>query len=134
MKKALLILAALLLPVGLVLLSSVHPDEAEFYPKCIFYLVTGLHCPGCGTARALYSLLNGQFAQAAAYNILLIVILPFLIYWAARKAYFLWHGRPATSRPMPTWAARGIAIVFVAYWVFRNIPIEPFSLLAPHQL
>lgn len=43
-------------------------DGPAVYPRCPVKWLTGLDCPGCGSARALHSLLHGEFAKALAYN------------------------------------------------------------------
>ena len=49
------------------------------YPlPCIFYLLTGLYCPGCGAGRACYSILHLRFADALCYNPLMTILLPLI--------------------------------------------------------
>lgn len=43
---------------------------------CIFQLVTGLYCPGCGGTRAVKYLLTGQIAKSLQYH-------PLVLYTAA---------------------------------------------------
>ncbi len=33
-------------------------------PRCLFKLITGYECPGCGSQRAFHSLLHGDIAAA----------------------------------------------------------------------
>ena len=35
---------------------------------CLFHLVTGLYCPGCGGTRAVKYLLNGRLLESLFYN------------------------------------------------------------------
>ena len=46
------------------------PSEIELFPKCPFYMLTGLKCPGCGSQRAIHSLLHLDFIGAIRYNLL----------------------------------------------------------------
>ena len=39
---------------------------------CIFKLVTGIPCPGCGMGRATLELMKGNIASSFAYNILCV--------------------------------------------------------------
>ena len=120
---------------GLFVLASVPPTAATFYPRCQLHTLTGLHCPGCGTTRALHALLNGHVAQALAYNALTFVVLP-VVGWSLLHSLWLWERR----RPVPRrgrWANGWLWVlmtVVVAYGVLRNIPAYPFTLLAPHEL
>ena len=56
------------------------------YPlPCLFHIITGLYCPGCGAGRASYSILHGRFYMAFRYNPMYVTLLPFLgMYIVAR--------------------------------------------------
>ena len=56
------------------------------YPlPCLFHIITGLYCPGCGAGRASYSILHGRFYMAFRYNPMYVTLLPFLgVYIVAR--------------------------------------------------
>jgi len=54
------------------------PASHGFYPRCLFHEWTGLHCPGCGSLRALHQLSHGHLGAAFGSNPLLILALPFL--------------------------------------------------------
>lgn len=51
-------------------------------PPCLFHIITGYYCPGCGGTRALRALLHGRFLQAAWYH-------PFVPYAAIVYVYFM---------------------------------------------
>ncbi|MGL5683791.1 MAG: DUF2752 domain-containing protein [Marinifilaceae bacterium] len=53
--------------------------EYGFFPPCPFYKLTGLQCPGCGSQRAIHSLLNGNITQAFGYNPLMVLSIPYLL-------------------------------------------------------
>ena len=46
---------------------------------CVFHLVTGLKCPGCGVTRMLISLLRLDLSAAFSYNAVLLCLLPLLL-------------------------------------------------------
>ncbi len=107
--------------IGLVFLYFHNPVSTRWLPQCAFYRLTGLHCSGCGTTRALYAALHGDFPAAFRYNLLLF---PSLILIGV----LLW--KPALAlRP---WVVYPVLILLVLYWILRNIPFYPFLLLAPH--
>ena len=116
---------------GLVVLFVFDPSRHGFYPKCLFHSLTGLHCPGCGSTRALYEVVHGHVGAAFALNPLIVVLVPFLLCgWVVQK---LWQKnlQPAErlfSKPGVAWT---IAVVVIAFGILRNIPIEPFTWLAP---
>jgi hypothetical protein len=104
------------------------PARHNFYPVCLFHLLTGLACPGCGATRALHQLLHGNIAAAARLNLLVIACLPPLTWLAARYAVARLRGRPA-HLPVPSswlWTFAALSAVFT---VVRNLP--GFDWLAP---
>ncbi len=111
------------------------PAENTFYPGCFFNRTTGWHCPGCGAMRCVHALLHLDFEQALAWNPLFVVLLPFVLIGFARMGYQMWTGRrlPALTW-WPRWGSKALMWLFLAYWVIRNIPYEPFTLLAPHKI
>lgn len=95
----------------------------QILPPCLMHKMTGLHCPGCGSTRAVLALLEGDWVRAARNNILFACAFPFLAWWAAMRLL----GRPM-RRPQP-WFPIVLAVIVVAYWILRNVP--SFSWLAP---
>jgi len=49
-----------------------NPYQIEVFAPCPILTLTGWQCPGCGSTRALYSLLHGDVAQAFTMNPLLL--------------------------------------------------------------
>ena len=45
---------------------------------CVFHLVTGLKCPGCGITHLLLALVQGRIAEAFSYNPAVFILLPVL--------------------------------------------------------
>lgn len=109
-----------------------------FFPKCMFYWGTGLHCPGCGCQRAIHHLFNGRILLALQYNVMVIIALPWLI-WEAARASFLFLDFPVPRFMERRWRLSGrqamfIAIAVMAFWILRNVPCPPFELLAPPRV
>lgn len=115
---------------GFALLRWSDSVDNAYFPKCPLYSLTGWHCTGCGTTRALHALAHGDVSQALASNSLLVLGAPVLVIgWTWRRALTL-HGRPPG-----VFAAKWIWLilgVIVAYGVLRNVPYYPCTLLAPH--
>jgi len=111
-----------------------RPPGEAWYPSCAFHALTGLHCSGCGTVRALHALLHGHFAQAWAWNALTVSLLPFLAGWGVVQLWRAWSGRPAWGGRIPAWTIWTLLAIIVAFWILRNLPFHPFPLLAPHRL
>ena len=51
---------------------------------CLFTLLTGHHCWGCGLSRALWSLVQGDFLGAYRYNSAIYLVLGFVVFRGVR--------------------------------------------------
>jgi len=104
---------------------------APFMPGCAFHAVTGLHCPGCGATRAVFALLRGDFSAAISLNALFVFgILPLLLILFVNETIIAATGRGL--RPLkPARFLYILLFIAVAFGVARNIPLHPFTLLAP---
>ena len=68
----------MLIIIGLGMLFMLNPIDYVWMPRCLFKMVTGLNCPGCGLLRAAHAALHGRLAEAVAYNYWLLLTLPYL--------------------------------------------------------
>ena len=130
MRIALLLCAGAAACAGAVYLYFHNPYE---YPlPCIFYVLTGFYCPGCGAGRASYSILHGRFADALCYNPLMTVLLPFIgLYVTGRTLDWVVTGGNHIDHRISVKFLVGVLVVIFVYGVLRNIPVFPFTLLAP---
>lgn len=95
------------------------PSTSAIFPPCPTNALTKLHCPGCGTLRALHALLRGDLGEALSQNALAVVFIPIL-----PIAYFF----PKPFRKPATPII--ILAVFIVYAILRNT--QTFSFLSPH--
>lgn len=113
------------------LVALVDPNQPGRYPLCPFLAVTGRWCPGCGVLRATHALLHGHPGVATGFNVYVVALFPYLAWrWLAWASPLL--GGPA----LPRLELRGRAVWallagIVAFWVLRNLPVNPFDALAP---
>ena len=108
-----------------------NPEEQGIYPPCIFYALTGLHCPGCGTLRGVHQLLHGNLIAAFGYNPYTMLALPVIGYAFLSALLLSAYGKrlPAVFiHPALIW---GLLTAIIAFWVLRNVPVYPFTVLAP---
>ena len=64
-----------------------EPAASGLFPPCPFHALTGLHCPGCGSLRAVHQLLHGELWAAFRLNPLMVLSLPLLAF-AVVSAYW----------------------------------------------
>ena len=105
-----------------------NPSTHRFYPVCMFHVLTGLDCPGCGMTRALYALLHGNVMLALKDNALFVAFLVGAAAWGSRFALQSARRQPATLK-IPAkmlWLFLILAIVFAA---IRNL--AGFEWLSP---
>lgn len=121
------------------LLSRTNPsgEWQKFFPKCMFFAATGLHCPGCGCQRGLHHLFNGRLRLALQCNAMVMIALPWLI-WEAVRASLIFLEFPVPRFMMRRVRLSGrqamsIAVAVTLFWILRNVPCPPFELLAPPQ-
>ena len=115
-------------------LATVRPDEDTYYLRCQLHALTGLHCSGCGTTRALHAILNGRLLDALAYNAVFPLVMP-VVAWANGHSLRVSRGTAAAGHERTRrYGFRVLVVVVVAYGVLRNLPWHPFTLLAPREL
>ena len=115
----------------LFLLFVFNPAEGSFYPPCLFHKLTGFHCPGCGSLRAVYQLLHGNLPAAFGLNPLMVLSLPFLGYWFISRYVLVGRNQRSVGRIIPVFWIWVIFLIIILYWILRNLPFCPFTLLAP---
>ena len=126
-----LLAAALAVLGGLALLFVADPATSGLFPPCPFHAMTGLHCPGCGTLRALHQLLHGNVPAALGLNPLAVVLLPVIACWFLFRLGQVVRGRSAPAVILPAFWIWTLLGVIIAFWILRNVPLYPFTLLAP---
>lgn len=115
------------LTVGMILVFLFNP-ESTFYPPCLFKKLTNLQCPGCGSARACYHLLHGNFVTAIDYNLLLTGFLPLLMIEGFSRLFDMKGSKLHVVRNHIK--PRYVLVIVVVFWIARNLPFYPFTLLS----
>lgn len=87
---------------------------------CVFNLVTGLECPGCGITGVVLAVLRGDFVTAFRLNMGLWIISPIMIPTIGVCWYRWLTGRNNNVKYITICAI--ICVVFLLLWtVFRNV-------------
>ena len=83
-------------------------SPGSLYPRCPFHALTGLHCAGCGSLRAMSCLAKGDIGAAWNKNKLAILCMPFLI-WS-----FLAYGARCFKIRFPVVFIKPVFIVVIS--------------------
>lgn len=108
-----------------------NPEMYNFFPECPFHRFLQLDCPGCGSQRAVHSLLHGDVLLAANYNLLLVLSLPLLTthFFLKVLGYAINRDFTLTVWQNPL-TPKIIFVIVILFWIARNLPYEPFKYLA----
>jgi hypothetical protein len=133
LKEVFIVIATLLLV--MILYFSADARYSSIFPRCIFYSLTGLYCPGCGSQRALSSLLHGELGQAANYNLLFVLCLPLIFYSAIIAVINVFKKDRVTQQIFYSNVFIMVLLAgIIVFWIARNLSFYPFNLLAPHAI
>jgi hypothetical protein len=122
------IVGALVIACACAMLFFFRPGSYAIYPVCHFYSLTGLHCPGCGSLRALHELLHGNLIEAVRLNALLLLCLTVFVFLVARYVLAAVRRQRAFFTVRAVWLWTFLCAA-VAFSVLRNLP--GFAWLAP---
>lgn len=113
--------AALIIVVGVCAAIYFCFDPAKgdiFFPKCPFLMLTGHRCPGCGSQRAIHSLLHGNVIHALRQNALAVIAIPVIALSIATQ--FFPHRLRTLNRVLSSSRfAIATLVVILAWWALR---------------
>jgi len=115
-----------LLIAGAAYLFIFEPGKSGFFPICPFRFLTGFTCPGCGGTRALHQLLHGNFETAFTLNPLLLIAIPFLLFFLIRYTVITLRGGVPRPIKWPQPFTYAILFIILSFWIIRNTPFYPF--------
>jgi hypothetical protein len=102
-------------------MQAVLDPFAQDVPLCLFHLLTGLDCPGCGGTRAVHALLAGDPLLALQSNAVVVLALPVVLVLFVRWTVARVRGRSAELHP-PKGLLLVLGILVAAYAIARNLP------------
>ena len=121
---------AVAVPAGAWLLWKFDPNAAgNPFPPCMFYAFTGHYCIGCGLTRALHALAHGDVVRAFSMNplgLITLALIPLMTLWSAG-----WQPRWLNPLMRVVMEPKLWLVLLPSYWIARNLPWFPFTLLAP---
>lgn len=110
---------------------EINPSGQSFFPKCPFHSLTGLHCPGCGSQRAIHDFLHLNIIEGFKHNFLIglgILVLGYKLYLMIYSKFYNEKKSNLLYNTKTPWI---ILVLIISFWILRNIPYEPFLYLAP---
>ncbi|HJE40152.1 MAG: DUF2752 domain-containing protein [Candidatus Amulumruptor caecigallinarius] len=114
------VIAAVVVAVTLIVIYGLVNPESRFFPKCMFLVVTGWKCPGCGSQRAIHALLNGDVGAAWGYNALLVSFIPLVAVMVIASLVRL--RRPGFYNFVNSrWIIWSVFVVVVGWGIVRNV-------------
>lgn len=104
---------------------------------CIFNLILGIKCPGCGMTHAAVAMTHLDIAGAFGYNKLSVTVVPLLAVILLVQEYrYIKTGSRKINIPETVVLSLMLAIT-VAYGVLRNLPahtLEELTRILPQVL
>jgi hypothetical protein len=89
LKNKILLKFILVLVVLLIFYNIPKRYLGDTYPICLYRIILHKKCIGCGTTRAVWSILHLKFDEAIKYNKLVVLTFPLLsgiiIHWILKK-------------------------------------------------
>jgi len=131
MKKIVHFVLLLLILGVAVVFFVLDPGKTQLFPQCPFHAITGAYCPGCGSQRALHSLLHFNIAGVVSFNFLFLPAALLVLYhyvYSGLNQIFGWKLPNLLYKKQTPWIILTVVLVF---WILRNLPWYPFSVLAP---
>lgn len=85
---------------------------------CVFQMMTGLYCPGCGGTRALWFLLHGDILKSLWYHPLIFYTAMLLIWWMISEMRKRCFGKNGFK--LHRWMIVGGILITFVNWVWKN--------------
>lgn len=88
---------------------------------CIFNIITGFKCPGCGITRMCLSLLRLDFKSAFYYNPAILIMLPLFLVILIRAVYvYIKNGNLNLGKVFDI-IIYIIIIILIIFGILRNV-------------
>ena len=124
---------ALLIAMGTVYAFLNPYAKSSLLPKCMIHSATGFFCAGCGLQRALHEFFQGHWSAAFRLNAFFTLALLLLLVDCLLLIFKLEKWRPLPYLFKNHTLLLIAASLLVVFMVLRNLPMEPFTFLAPKK-
>lgn len=116
------VVLTILVMAALFVFYTLDPAEQPLFPRCPFLLATGYECPGCGSQRAIHSLLHLEFKSAFRHNGMVLLAIPYVLL-AVYLQYFGGSKRNPRLEKIffGRWSALAVLLGILIFWIGRNL-------------
>ena len=98
------------------------PVQYTLMPKCMFKVVTGWDCPGCGFQRGVHALLHGHLLEALSYNYFFILSIPYALGLCLERFVLPSEMAMKWRRVLEhRYAISTYLAIYLIWWVLRNL-------------
>ena len=130
-KAAKQFLLAHIAAIAAVLLLPLYARFADFLsfgmPKCLLHDIFYVYCPLCGGTRAAEALLRLNVAEAFRCNALVVLSVPFVLFFYLRAWRRLLRGEQQLWR-VPAWVWIAVVSAMVLFGVARHVLMIGFGI------
>ena len=122
---------------GIIILALFGPYIISHVRPCLFHIITGYYCPGCGGTRSLVYMLSGHFIKSFYYHpLVLYVALPGVFFMLSQTIYRIRRRACKTSSPENTslcaltirpWYIYTACVVLILQWIIKNLLLFAFD-------
>ena len=116
LKSVVVALGGIITGVGIILLVFMR---IGYGVPCVFRVITGLLCPGCGMTHALIALIHGNFIGAFQYNVLSVTVCPLLLVYMGIRVFRFIH-KGITDFSCPEILFLFFCLVVCGYYFFQR--------------
>lgn len=88
---------------------------------CIFNVITGLNCPGCGSTRATVALFKLNFKEMLSYNLIYPLEIAYLIQFGINILINYYKKGDFTYKSVSKIIDISFITIFLAWGIIRNI-------------
>ena len=94
----------------------------NLYIPCVFRMITGLKCPGCGITSMIMAVCRFDFKSAFSENPFLFITLPILgIIYAVNRGYYIKTGTRIKNGKVMRVLEYILLALFIIFGIVRNI-------------
>ena len=90
---------------------------------CVFRLITGYKCPGCGISHMFIKLFHLDFIGAFHENEFVFILLPIALLYGVYKSYMYIYKNDTRMRVLEVIVITLLLISAICFGIYRNISI-----------